>query len=162
MKNIKMGFTLIELLVVVLIIGILAAIALPQYQRAVEKARLSEGMQMLATLEKATSLYVLSNSFVDEDDDTSIIENLDLEIPGVATELFGEEARCTDTFCYIAKCNSSGCYVAAENRLTTHAMYRLVSHYAPSEGWMREYLMCKDPGNLSQALEAWGMSAGTC
>lgn len=57
----KKAFTLIELLVVVLIIGILSAIALPQYTRTIEKARLAEAMQTMAALQRAIDIYILEN-----------------------------------------------------------------------------------------------------
>ncbi|HAT71563.1 MAG TPA: competence protein [Elusimicrobia bacterium] len=58
MKNAKQGFTLIELLVVVLIIGILASIAIPQYFKVVEKARVAEAMSLIASLKSAEERYL--------------------------------------------------------------------------------------------------------
>lgn len=53
------GFTLIELLVVVLIIGILAAIAVPQYFKVVERGRAGEALAYMADLNSAQSRYIL-------------------------------------------------------------------------------------------------------
>ena len=60
MKN-KQAFTLIELLVVVLIIGILAAVALPQYQKAVERAKASEALVVFKSVLHAADAYYLAN-----------------------------------------------------------------------------------------------------
>lgn len=67
------GFTLIELLVVVLIIGILAAVALPQYQVAVTRARIARGLPVLRAIVDARQRYFMANASYISD-----LEELDL------------------------------------------------------------------------------------
>ena len=61
MKKIKNGFTLLELLIVVLIIGILAGIAVPQYKKAVLKSRLASMFPYVKAVKDAQERYYLIN-----------------------------------------------------------------------------------------------------
>lgn len=75
----RQGFTLIELLVVVLIIGILASVALPQYFKTVEKSRASEGISALSSIAAAQEREYMRNGT----GYTNTLGNLDVEVKGL-------------------------------------------------------------------------------
>lgn len=74
------GFTLIELLVVVLIIGILASVAMPQYNKAVEKSRATQALAILKSLYAAQETYYMANGSY-----ATSFDELDLSVPWTGT-----------------------------------------------------------------------------
>ena len=105
----KKAFTLIELLVVVLIIGILAAIALPQYTLAVEKSRAAEAFSMLKTIQEAGIVCEIEKGELCYFDDLviNLPSNFECEV---------EYCEGGDTFSY--NCDTGGCanpYAYREN-----------------------------------------------
>ncbi|MBP3513253.1 MAG: prepilin-type N-terminal cleavage/methylation domain-containing protein [Elusimicrobiaceae bacterium] len=93
MQKNKRGFTLIELLVVVLIIGILSAVALPQYTKAVAKSRFTQLQTAAKSLKDAMEVYYMANG-----DYPLYWRELDIEYPGCTESTSGRYMLWCDKF----------------------------------------------------------------
>ena len=162
----KKGFTLIELLVVVLIIGILAGIAIPQYQIAVEKSRASEALINMKTIIDAVERNVLLHG----NEDSSIthnFENFDIELSGGSS--YGEEyIYVTDNFAYCTVDDPTGvrvircdgrCDQSADGYWDNNYIYELWGCY-PSVDGSCPFLCFANTGKgkrICKALEGLGV-----
>ena len=110
-KILNKGFTLLELLVVVLIVGILAAIALPQYQLAVNKAQFATIKNVGEAIAKSIQMYYLIHNIPPEN-----LENLDLIPSGELTSSKKNVNIDSIRSCYLGNSDSSHqeivCYIA--------------------------------------------------
>ena len=147
MQN-KQAFTLIELLVVVLIIGILAAVALPQYQKAVWKSRGTQLLVAVQALHAAQKAYYLANGTL-----ATTFDELSVEMPfkkECVSEARGFDSSATDCkrdnygFVYITGAGNSRAIFRSNS-----PKYRW-SGFMIFESETSEYqdeLLCTDIGN---------------
>ena len=137
MQKKNKGFTLIEMLVVVLIIGILAGIALPQYQMAVTKAKVASILPLMRRWKDALQEYKLQHgSYETEDGDRPDADTLGANWPSDWDCDDERNIACRNDYWY--------CY---SNEETTGYVYCSHNNSHASSGWFDIFMYQPDEPN---------------
>ena len=142
-KTVNKGFTLIELLVVVLIIGILAAIALPQYRKVTERAKMAEAVTILKAIGDAQQrFYMVNNRYLL----CTELDLLDIDLGGSNDCVYEGGLNCsckqTSGFLYMVSSASGTSIAHAVRTPWPYKYYLYINPTSPSQ------IVCSYKGSI--------------
>ena len=140
----KTGFTLIELLIVVLIIGVLTAVALPGYRKAVERSRVTDALTTMQAVAKSEHGWYLTNN-----DYTKDFANLDIDLIDENGEKAEGESYDTVNYTFTLQDNSIMAQ-RSNNEYTLYKMYEDPNIYCLPQ----DHYICEQFG--------WGVNRALC